>query len=419
MTLFKLGIKSLYNRKTSAFLTILALMVSIMLLLGVERVRSGTQESFMRTLSNTDLIVGSKSSSLQLLLYTVFRLGDAPDNISWKSYREIAELKEVKWTVPISLGDSHKGYRVLGTNNDYFRYYKYSKNSLLKLAEGREFSDIYHAVLGAEVAEKLSYSLGDSITLSHGITDTGPEHGDQPFIVEGILERTGTPVDRTIHIKLEGIEAIHVDWKKGAIPQEGEMTPQDKIRQMDLTPGSITSFLVGLNSKMTIFTFQRRINRYNREALSAIMPGVALQQLWGVMNIADTALKVIIAFVFFSGFIVLLTTVLNSLKERQREIAILRSVGLGAGKIFQLLILESFLLTLISLINALLFLYLFIWLFSPLLEANAGLYLNLWQFSAYDGAACALFLITGVLVGIIPGIKAYKTSLSTGLTQKI
>ena len=137
-------------------MTIIAIAVSVTLLLGVERIRAEARNSFANTISGTDLVVGARGGSIQLLLYSVFRIGNATNNISWGSYREFADLPNVAWTIPFSLGDLHRGYRVLGTTPDYFKYYRYGEKRNLRFSNGDVFDDVFDAVLGADVAEKLA-----------------------------------------------------------------------------------------------------------------------------------------------------------------------------------------------------------------------------------------------------------------------
>ena len=129
----KLAWKSLMNRKATAILTIMTVAISVVLLLGVERIRTQAKDSFANTISGTDLIVGGRSGQVNLLLYSVFRIGNATNNIDWKSYQEFAHHRAVDWAIPISLGDSHKGFRVMGTNHSYFEHYKYGSKQPLTL----------------------------------------------------------------------------------------------------------------------------------------------------------------------------------------------------------------------------------------------------------------------------------------------
>ncbi|MGB0631675.1 MAG: ABC transporter permease, partial [Alphaproteobacteria bacterium] len=284
MRVFRLALYSLASRRVTVSLTVFAIAVSVSLLLGVERLRTEARASFSNTVSGTDLIVGARSGSVPLLLYSVFRIGNATNNISWRSYRDIASDPDVAWTIPVSLGDSHRGFRVLGTNGDYFRHFRYARTRSLEFVAGRPFDDVFDAVLGAQVASTLGYKVGDSIVIDHGVGSIGfASHRDKPFRVSGILDRTGTPVDQTVHVSLAGIEAIHIDWRSGR-PIPGLRIDADRVRQMNLQPRAITAFFVGLKSRFATFDMQRRVNTYAEEPLLAILPGVALHELWSLMG---------------------------------------------------------------------------------------------------------------------------------------
>ena len=148
---FLLASKSLLNRKGSVFLTIIAMSVSIFVLLGVEHIRNQTKKNFQSTVSGVDLIVGARTGSLNLLLYSVFRIGAPTNNLGWDSYESIASDQAVKWSIPISLGDSHKGYRVIGTTEDYFTHFSYGAQKRLQFTSGEPFSRIFDVVLGSAV----------------------------------------------------------------------------------------------------------------------------------------------------------------------------------------------------------------------------------------------------------------------------
>ena len=166
--ILELAIKSLRNRKFTSALTVLSIALAVVLLLGVERIRQEARESFASTISGTDLIVGARSSPVHLLLYSVFRIGNATNNVRWDTYRALASRPEVAWTIPLSLGDSHRGFRVLGTTPDYFTHFRYARDRKLELVQGVPFTEAHDAVLGAEVADALGYHLGQSIVIAHG-----------------------------------------------------------------------------------------------------------------------------------------------------------------------------------------------------------------------------------------------------------
>lgn len=412
-----LAFRSLLNRRVTALMIVCSIAVSVALLLGVEKVRNGAKQSFSSTISGTDLIVGARSGSVQLLLYSVFRIGNATNNVSWQSYREIAEHPRVKWAIPLSLGDSHRGYRVLGTTTDYFDHYRYGRKRALVLSQGERFNKLHDVVLGAEVARQLDYKLGDKIVIAHGMGNTSfAKHEDQPFTVTGIFAPTGTPVDRTLHVSLEAIEAIHIDWKAGAyIPGSGGQTP---LQERDLQPEQISAFLLGLKSKLSTFQLQRSISNYRAEPLQAVLPGVALQELWSMIGIAENALLIISAFVVVSGLFGMLTVLLTGLNERRRELAILRSVGARPLQILMLLVLETALLTLMGIALGMLLLYVGLAAGLPLLEQAYGLQMQLGLPQLMELKLLLLVFIAGTLAGVIPGYRAYRYSLADGMTVR-
>ncbi|MBA1245032.1 ABC transporter permease [Pseudomonas japonica] len=418
MPLLRLALASLANRRFTAALTAFAIAVSVCLLLAVERVRTEARASFASTISGTDLVIGARSGSINLLLYSVFRIGNATNNIRWSSYEHYAQDPRVKWAIPISLGDSHRGYRVMGTDHNYFEHYHYGHGQALQLAQGRPFaSDPFEVVLGAEVAQALHYKLGDQLVLAHGVaTISLVKHDDKPFTVVGILKRTGTPVDRTLHISLAGMEAIHVDWHNGMPARGAERVSADQARAMDLTPKAITAMLVGLNNRVTTFALQREINEYLDEPLLAILPGVALQELWSLMGTAEQALFVVSLFVVLTGLIGMLTAILTSLNERRREMAILRSVGARPWQIALLLIAEAGALALAGIVAGVALLYVGIASAQGFVQASYGLYLPLALPSAYEWSLLGLVFAAAVLIGAIPAWRAYRQSLADGLT---
>lgn len=418
MNWLSLALHSLWNRRATAILTVFMVALSLCMLLTVDRVRHDTRSSFANTLSGTDLIVGGRTGGLNLLLYTVFRIGNATNNISWQTYEDIRANDAVAWTVPISLGDSHRGYRVLGTTNDYFEHYQYGRQQSLVLREGRAFEGVFEVVLGANVADVLGYELGQEIVVSHGLGRTSFEnHDDKPFTVTGILEPTGTPVDRTVHVPLEGITAMHIDWQAG-IKVPGLSIGAEQALEQDLTPDSITATLVGMASRVQTFQFQRRINEYRQEPLSAIIPGATLQQLWQMIAIAENALIAVSAMVVVTGMLGMVTVILAGLNERRREMAILRALGARPPHILGLLMLESGLYGLIGLALGLMVHWGLMAVAGLWVQPAYGIQLTVgWPDPALM-SALAVFLVLSVLVGLIPGWKAYRQSLSDGLTAR-
>ncbi|UAW98107.1 ABC transporter permease [Halopseudomonas nanhaiensis] len=420
MYLLRLSFKSLANRRFTALLTVLAIALSVALLLGVERIRTEARASFANTISGTDLIVGARSGSVQLLLYSVFRIGNATNNISWNSYQHMASHPRVDWAIPVSLGDSHRGFKVMGTDTGYFDHFRHGKQQALALSEGVVFDDLYDAVIGADVARDLGYGVGDEIVLAHGTGSVSfIDHADKPFRISGILARTGTPVDRTVHISLEGMQAIHLGWNGGTPARGPNRISADQARQVDLTPTSITAVLLGLDSRIATFAVQRDVNQYRGEPLQAILPGVALQELWSLLGTAEKALLLVSGCVVLTGLIGMLTAVLAGLNERRREMAILRSVGARPLHVFGLLLSEALALALTGIGCGLMILYAVLWLARPWLLTHYGLFIAIQPPAPTEWRLLGGILLASVLIGCIPAWRAYRMSLTDGLSIRI
>ncbi|MCK8074138.1 FtsX-like permease family protein [Vibrio sp. 1CM23M] len=413
-----LALKSVLNRKATAILTILTVAVSVILLLGVERVRTEAKSSFANTISGTDLIVGGRSGQVNLLLYSVFRIGNATNNIDWKSYQEFSQHNAVKWAIPISLGDSHKGFRVMGTNHSYFENYRYGSKQLLTFQQGKEFEQLFDVVIGADVAKKLDYTIGDQIILAHGISDVAfSRHDNLPFKIVGILAPTGTPVDKTVHVSLEAIEAIHVGWESGA--NLGHTPDAETLKTFDFQPQQITAMMLGLNSKIQTFALQREINNYRQEPLSAIMPGIALHELWGMMAVAEQALLIVSGFVVVAGLLGMLSSLLTSLQERRREMAILRAMGARPRHVFGLLISEASALTFLGITLGVAVLFALIAVVAPIVQQSYGINISISAITPHEWKLLMLVQVAGIIIGFIPAFRAYRQSLSDGMTIRI
>lgn len=411
--MWEVAVKSLLNRKTSVFLTLMSLVVSVGLLISVEHMREQAKESFSRTVSGADLIVGARTGQLNLLLYSVFRMGNPTNNISWQSYQAFANNKATKWSIPISLGDSHRGYRVMGTTNDYFEHFQYGDKQSLSLKEGGVFYGIFDTVLGAEVARKLGYQVGDNLVLAHGVGNVSfANHDKAPFKVTGILAPTGTPVDQTVHVSLAGIEVVHmrpaqIDAIKTTI--ESGDSPQIETK-------NITAFVLGLNSRIQTFRLLRNINDYKGEPLLAILPGVALVELWQMLGMVENLLLVISVLILVSSLFGLSTMMLASMRERYRELAVLRAVGAGPFTIFMLIQFEAMIVSLVACAASTILIWAGLTVASGWLSESFGLFIDSNIFTL------DLLIIVGIvigatfLVGLIPAIGAYKRALQAGLT---
>lgn len=418
----RIALASAWNRRATLGLTVMAITLSVAMLLGVERMRVAAREGFAQSVSGTDLVVGARSSPVQLLLYAVFHLGEATHDMRWQSYEAIAADPLVDWAVPLTLGDSVRGFPVLGTTVDYFQRLRTGDREPLRVADGRVFAGtvdgLFEAVLGAEVARARGLHVGDRMQLSHGMDEGGPLHADKPFTVVGILAPTGTPVDRTVHVSLQAIEAIHLDWA-GGVPMPGMTIPAEFVRKFDLAPKRVTAMLVGLKSRAAAFRMQRRVNGFEDEALMAVLPGVALDQLWQLVAVAERTLLAVSAMIVVIGLAGLVAVVLASLNERRRELAILRSVGAGPRHVAALLLGESLAVTAAGALAGTALLAVAALLFAPWARAQFGVALSPWIGGAGEWRLLGAVAAAAVVAGCIPAWRATRLALADGLSPRL
>ena len=418
MAILGLAIKSFRNRKFTTGLTVLSIALSVMLLLGIEKIRQGAEASFTSTISGTDLIVGARSSPVQLLLYSVFHIGNPTNNISGHSYEEISDHPQVEWAIPLSLGDSHRGYRVVGTTVQFYQHYRFAREQQLKLEQGQWFGEGYEAAVGAEVAAALGYTPGDKIIIAHGSGDESfITHKDKPFRVAGILKRTGTPVDRAVYVGLGSIDAIHERFDGDEHDHDPLMAHTDHGEESE--QGSLSAILLGLKSRGAALSMQRAINQDDHEPLTAIMPGVVLLEVWQMMNVVEKILMVVSGLVVTVGLFSMLIILMTSLNERRREMAILRSVGARPAHVFVLIMGEAVFLTLLAIGLGVAMVYGLMLLLQPWLESMYGLYVVISWPNTTELMLLMIIALCGFVVGLIPGIRIYRYSLADGMTIRV
>jgi putative ABC transport system permease protein len=410
--------RSLSNRKLTSFLCILSIALSVTLFLGIERIRNGAREGFTNTISKTDLIVGAKGGSLQLLLYSVFHIGSAVNNIRMSTYEEIKQHHLVEWTIPFSLGDAYRGYRVIATDENFFNHYRFRGDQGVTFSQGIIPTETFDVVLGSEVAKKMHHKVGDPIVLSHGVSSEAIlNHAQTPFHIAGILNPTQTPIDTAVYINLYGMEAMHFGWETG-VPS-GETIASDRFKKENIKIGQITSFLVKLKSRIAVLKMRREIDQYEKEPIMAIIPALALQEMWQTIGYVEQILFLVSVCVLLVGMMSILISLYTSINERRREMAILRSLGASSFHIFSLLIYESSFLVFIGSAMGVGMLYGILFFIRPWLESNFSVYLEVSPLTLLEWKYLLIIFIAGTFAGLIPAIKAYYNSLQDGLTIKI
>ena len=337
--MIRLVFASLGNRRMVAFLTALSVALSVLLFASVEKMRDGARSGFAHTISGTHIIAGARSGQIPLLLFSIFHIGSPTSNVSYKSYLKYKDHPAVAWAIPLSIGDSHRGFRVVGTEPDIIKHYRYRDGRSLKVAQGNYSLARFKAVLGSTAAKSLGYKVGDKLVLTHGISDVQGihDHEENPFVVEAIFEATGTPFDKGIYVSLESVELMH-----DAEAHEGEHKPAaDAAFPPPVTVEKLTSFMLSVKQPVDILPLMRMINEDESEPLTAILPGVTLGEIWNIMGYLENILKLVSLLVMLTALCVLFISLYASLAERYRELAILRALGASPLRVASLLLAEN------------------------------------------------------------------------------
>lgn len=452
--IFNVAKQSLWHRKVSVLMTFFALLVSVSMLISIEHIRKEAKSSFYRTVSGVDLIVGARTGQINLLLSSVFRVGANANSISWASYQRVIADPQVEWSIPLSLGDSHKGFAVIGTTNDYFKYYRFGNKRQLLFQDGGMFEQAddrgFSVVLGADVAKQLNYHLGDEFVISHGVGEVSfSHHNSHPFTVVGILAFTGTPVDQAVHVSLSAIESVHSQpagaLSKGSLskpkedsilndgkdaishkhndshahhnPKEGEHSeahsnalPKTGTKPEIGQPTQISAFMLGLKSRIAVLQVQRQVNQDKLEPLSAIIPGVALAELWRLIGAIENVLRIISSAVLIASLLGLSTMLLASLSERKAEISVFRVMGAKPSFVFWLIQIEALSIAVAACSFALLAVVGLIMLSSDWLLSQYGLALSANIMSMHTLWFILIVLAATFFIALIPSIGAYRNA---------
>ena len=383
------------------------------LLLLVERLRTGAREGFTGVISQTDVIAGARSGPVQLLLYSVFQIGNPSNNVSSETWEHFRSHSAVAWTIPVAMGDSHKGFRVIATNNDMFEHYRYQRDRGLVFRAGNRPASDRDVVIGARVAAELGYGIGTKIVLAHGLAaESFVKHEDHPFIVSGILDATGTPFDRSLFITLPAMGQLHEQ------PHNNHDDHNNNDDHDDHLPG-LTAFFIGTKARTDALGLQREIQTYTGEPLTAALPGLTLAQLWETLAYAEGALRVISVLVIVVGLLSMIVALYNSLNERRREMAILRALGAHPWMITAILLAEAGLLTGAAVATSIVLTYGAMVAATGVIVANFGLVLPVTALTLDEWVRLGAMFLTGLAMACLPAWRAYSNALVDGLTIRL
>lgn len=430
--LFRFALQSLLSRRIPSLISVLIIAFSISLFTGSEQIRSEIRNQFQGSIRGIDLIVGAKGGRLQLLLYSVFHIGGPIELISGHSLEELAGNPAVRTILPFSMGDSFRGYPVIGTTRGFFTNYKTGKDrgSLPIFAKGETFADGHGVVIGSKVARSAQIETGDRLRISHGISKKSmglPAHEEHLFHVTGILAPTGSPIDESLFISLQGMEEIHSHWNNGIPPEakepekldeasvakshggEGHTSKNDRDRWPDMVQGAF----VVLDSPVSALGLERSLNQ--GDEMMAIMPGRVIGELWSGIGFVESGLVLITGMIVLVGVSGMFLALYSSLDLRRNEVAILRTVGASPLTIFFLLQVESFFIVASGIVLSF-FIRLLVFSFAGMIAQEAlGMELDPFRFSPGVYVFYVVSFLVGMGAGLVPGWKAYRMTLADGL----
>jgi putative ABC transport system permease protein len=422
----KMALASAASRKWILAISLISIGISSAVILSVAQIRADVRNSFASAINGVDLIVGSRDSPTELLMYTVFGLGQASRSMPFSTAQTIAELPGVAWVIPIQLGDFYNDSPVMGTESSFFKRVQVA-NQALTFASGREFTQENDVVIGSDVAKNSRLAIGEKIILSHGTN--GPlaeKHTDSPFQVVGILKATGTPIDRKVIVSLEGFERMHIGWELGLSPKTLQAQlgvpatspdPSETPKKVE-KPSRVTALFVGLTSPARVFGIKRTVERMNGSSLMAVMPGVTLAKLWKMLAIGESALLFVGWLTAVSAMLSATAITMLSLQSRRRELAIWRSLGARPGALLSLVLAESVGIMLAGIVLGYALLQLLIFAGSSDLRALTGVGLHHSLPTEETWAMLMGLIVTAFAAGFIPAIQAYRWSLQDSLNPK-
>ena len=405
------------SRVVPTILVIIALTTSMALLLTVDRIQEATKKGFNQSLGGVDLVLGPRGSGIELVLYTVFHLGKPTNNITTETLKDIERNPFIEWAIPIALGDSHRGFRVISTTSEYFDRIQFDGDQSLSFSQGSAFQELNEVVLGSAVASELGYRRGSSIFVTHGSESLGRTHDDFAFQVSGILNLTGTPIDRAIFVSLEGYELIHLGWKSGSKIVSLDNVDISQIPRELLYPETITAAYLGLSSKLNLFRASRSINEYPEEAVSGVIPGVALAELWSMVGSVDFVFRIFNWLIIGVSLIGMVTMTLSGLDSRTRELTILRAVGATPVHLASMVLIETILLSVISMLMAIGLVRLSTGIAADLLTRWAGVRIELTWISLAEFSVLMIIILAGLMASLFPATLVYRRSLAQGFSH--
>lgn len=405
--------RSLRQHAVSTGITTLTAALAAGLVLSVFSIQAQTHTAFTGGPVGYDAVLGARGSQLQLVLNSVFHLETSPGNIPWSLYEKVAQDSRVELAIPYSTGDNYDGFRIVGTTDAMFRQLEYREGEGFEVQPGGRFFDPERgeAVLGSYAAERTGLAVGSMFHPSHGVAEHSVESHEEEYVVTGILEPTNTPADRVIWIPIEGIFRMGGHVLRGG-GEEFEAHPHEEIPDEHK---EVSAVMLKFRSPMSGFALDQEINREGKDATLAFPIGRVMAELFEKLGWANRVLQFVAYLVVLIAAGAILAALYNTINERRREIAILRSLGASRRLVFTAIIVES---SAIAFAGALLGYAVYaalLFVAATVIRDQTGVVLQTWTFHPAMVLTPIGMVSLGAIAGIIPALKAYATDVASHL----
>jgi len=387
------------NTALNIFLLALGIAVVTVLLLFSNQL----QEKISANAKGIDLVVGAKGSPLQLILSSVFHIDFPTGNIKLSEAQKVVRHRMVKNAIPLALGDSYKGYRIVGTNHAYAALYKAT------LASGDWWENDLEVTAGATVARLAGLKPGDSFVSAHGLTPNGHDHDERQYLVTGILQQSNTVIDNLILTNIESVWKVHAPLQ--------DSTPITPLHPSSLVPSAeagdsvreVTSLLIEYRNPLAVIQLPRFIN--SNSNLQAASPAFETARLFSILGVGVDVLRGFAYVLIIISGLSIFIALYNSLKERQYDLAIMRSMGASRSKLFISILMEGSILTVLGSLIGLALGHGVLWLFTVLVVESQKAGVTAAAFYPAEGFILAGSVVLGVVCSLIPAIQAYRTDI--------
>jgi len=402
LNLGKLSLAYLKARPLNTALNLVLLALGVGTIALVLLATHQVEERMGRDARGIDLVAGAKGSPMQLILSAVFHVDAPTGNIPLKEAKQLAQHRAIRKSIPLALGDSFRGFRIVGTTHDYVAHYA------AELAGGRLWDAPMEAVLGAETAAGTGLAVGSEFVGAHGYGEGGEEHGDAPYKVVGVLKPSGTVLDRLVLCNVESVWFVHV------MPGRHE-DPKEVLASLREDEQEITALLIQYATPIAAATLPRLIN--STTALQAASPAYESARLFRMIGVGVDVLRAFALVLVAAAGLSIFIALYNAMEERRYDLAVMRMLGAAPGKLMRLVLLEAVVLALVGAVIGLALGHLAAEVVGGMLAAEKQARITGAAWLGAELWVVALAVAVGFVAGLVPAWRAYRTDIATTLAQ--